>query len=464
MPEAGPKTTPDGSAAPPTSSRTTVRCGYKVGARGGYLWWWHPGKSWIVRSAPATVRTKEDGQRGRWVSILDPPFELSSLLRELDHEALVEAGERTITSFPRHERPKRTPHGLIRRASVRQFFKEVPLNVQAALKVGFTSGSWALFRLLMSSAHARDLMQSEDGARIAWLLGNMHHCLRVADPLRRARRWAKLKRRDILGHLDFPSSASAVATLGRVAREDLSVWAIGDLRKVLLTPHLAERARHLPRITGAIIDLLGHEELVPYLSPALLTQLSLEEPGVARDRWRFSVELRETLYLLGQASMPVPTFLSREHVRRHHDRALAVVARARTETQSKRSFPDLPIALSPEELTFIRHLGHSAALSEEGIVMSHCLGRLPFHHELARRGDFHAFAVEQPERLTLALHRRNGRWEIYDFRGPGNVMPSQGASIRTASSILDRFRAVDARSKERRERSLRSGSVEEIPF
>lgn len=442
---------PESDAAPlsgsdvgvrPKRDRVTMRCGYKVGARGPYLWIWRFGRTWVLRSRPAVARHKEDGPGKAWKQTLTLPFEVSRLLRELDHAALVDAGSKKVQSFPALERPLRSPHATRRREAVRRFFADVPLDVQHAIKDRFDAGTWPLFRLLLTCDPARELMATEDGARLGWLLANLHDLVSAPDLLRRARRWARLGRREILGRVGFPATAAALSALSKVPREDMSVWNIKPLQAALATPALWDRLRHLPQITSVVLDLTTAPRLLSLLAPSFLLELAREPPRRHRDASSLRYLLSETVDMLERQDQRVPLFTSVAQLREHHDRALR---RTPVEHQlSQEPFPPLPIELTPEEQDLVVPLRTSEALAAEGVTMEHCLGRGTMHHALARLGHFHAFQILKPERLTLAVIWAFGRWSIYDLQGPGNTPTEHPEARELAAKILARFCAVNA--------------------
>jgi hypothetical protein len=422
----------------------TSACRFREGPDGdpatGSVWHLFHGDVHLLRAQPPSVVRKAAGS-AVWRRALHLPFELSAMLRELEHEDDVNAGRRRLSSIPVDERPLRRPYRTHRRAAMRRFFAAVPQAVQHALR-GFSTGSFPLFRFLHTTPGALDLMASDDGAALAWCLANAHE-LRSnpyqpaeRDLLRRARRQLRHRRRDALAFVGLPTTTAALSALGKVPRVCLDGAHVDAVKTILSTPELHERARHLP-VWNHVVDLLT-VPLHRHVHASFLHEVSAEPP--ARLRWpQTSLELRETLAMLSACGLKPPLFRSRAHLRDVHDD----LVRRRTPVGrwwSTAPFPPPPVALSTRERRFVEPLVDSAALLREGRAMRHCLGSVAEQHALAGAGRFFAFALTKPGRSTVAItwSARSARWCLYDLRGPANAVASAAAAA-FAQDLLARF-------------------------
>lgn len=422
-------------------NRVTAACAWKVGKNGGYVWHWKPGRIHVLRSTPPKVMTRSEG--GPWRNLLDPPFELSTMLRELAHDDAVVAGLIRRSEGPRGDRALPGPYREHRRAAMRQFFADVPDPIQHALRDGWCDGSWPLFRFLSTTPEASDLMASDDGAAVAWCLANAHLFLdgkAASHGLRRARRLLHKKRHETLSLVGLPTTKAALKALARVPRRDFRKSLPGVVATVLNTPLLWERAKHLPVWSEPVLELL-RPALLPFIAPSLLLEVAsqpLDMPGRGAVLWL----LQDTIALLQASQTPVPVFASRAALQAVHDEALAQQAQHQTPTSwwSSVPFPPLPIELSTRELTWMTPLLDSAALAAEGKAMHHCLGSIDTHHALAAKGHFYAFALTKPERLTLAVvfDATTTTWSLYDLKGKANVDADDSAGA-IADALLQRF-------------------------
>jgi hypothetical protein len=429
------------SARKSTNNAVTAACLFHEDDRGGFVWHFHHGNTHLMRSTPSLLR-KGSGA-GRWRASLHLPFEVSVVLREIRHEAALHEKARKLVDIPVHERPGKGRYRVYRREAMRRYFAPIHTDILDGI-ADWNAGSYPLLRFLLTTPDALDLMHSEDGARLAWCLANLHEIDHTAGshPLRTGRSWVRRRRRDILGRLGLPPTNAALQALRKVPRASFNQGRLGDLGRVLRSPILDARARHLP-VWDRALDVL-HEDLHPFVHDALLRELCEPDPVGPLPTSAFlqsplTCDLRHTLELFQQARMSPPVFRSVAHLREVHDDMMA--RRTRLEgVWSKAPFPPFPVELSAKERRSLTPLIDSAALLQEGRTMHHCLGTLRTHHLRARRGHFHAFAMTRPERLSLAFiwNIEEARWSLYDLRGPANQHAGAPAHD-TASHLVARL-------------------------
>lgn len=434
-------------------SRVTAACNWKEGKNGGYVWHWRRGRIHTLRSSPPKLMYKS-GDAGPWRNLLDAPFELSTMLRELARDDAVQAGLAKRTDGPRNERPLSGPYREHRRAAMRRFFHDVAAPVRAGLQDGWCDGSWPLFRFLCKTPAALELLATPDGAAVCWGLANLHVFLEgdaASHALRRARRQLSKKRHEILGLFQLPATKAALKALAKVPRRDLGKTPLLAVREIVATPELATRGLHLPVWNHLVLEVLTPTmiPLLPHVSPALLLQVSTwSGPEFEQGSLRLGFLLRDTVALVQQQGLPLPVFASLEHLQTVHDEALqASWSTKAIPWWSPTPFPPLPITLSPRELDSVTPLLDSATLLAEGKTMHHCLGTMPWHHDAAAAGHFYAFALTKPERFTVAVIRGDGAgpWSFYDVKGPANASVSP-AAMEVAEALLQRFQRSAATS------------------
>lgn len=429
------------SARKPPNNAVTAACSFREDDRGGFVWHFHHGNTHLMRSTPSLLR-KGSGD-GRWRSSLHLPFEVSVVLREIRHEAALHEKARQVGDIPAHERPGKGQYRVYRRDAMRRYFAPIHTDILDGI-ADWNAGSYPLLRFLLTTPSALDLMHSEDGARLAWCLANLHDLDLNAGshPLRTGRSWVRRRRRDILGRLGLPTTNAALQALRKVPRASFSQGRLGDLGRVLRSPILHDRARHLP-VWDRALDVL-HEDLQAFVHDALLRELCERDPSGTLPPAAFgpsplTCDLRHTLELFRQARMSPPVFRSVAQIREVHDDMMARITRLEG-VWSKAPFPPFPVELSAKEQRSLTPLIDSAELLREGRTMHHCLGTLRSHHRRARRGHFHAFAMTRPERLSVAFawDVEAARWNLYDLRGPANQHAGAPAH-ELASQLLARL-------------------------
>ena len=428
----------------------TRRSAFKLREKGALYLEFNEARVFAYRPSPPRVWTRRKTDDGsKWLALRDPPLAIGDLIREIRVEDALMAGTLKWNDVPVEARPKRGSFYVRRRVNLRLFLHEVPRAVQDETSRGFQEGTWPLFRFLQSTPAALELCQSEDGARLAWLLANAHVLLldealiepwseqkRRPDTLAFARRWMTKKRKVILGRLGFAATSASVAALAKVPRHHLSATTARLLRTVLLHPESKAIAAHLPRLSTALLHFLNAPEFISRVHHDLFVELSggnLVSFGASAT----VDELRDTVALAAQLDATLPLFKSRDQIRAMHD---VLTEKARLLTQaSNQLLPPFPLSLSPPEAAVMAHLGTTLTLMGEGQGMHHCLGTLQMHHTLAAQGRFHAFAVKEPIRATLAFIRpTGGPWGIYDFKAFANA-PVPVDMHHLAASLLRRL-------------------------
>ena len=418
--------------------QVTSACGFTEDDRGGVLWHWRESKRYVLRAVPTRLLRRTE--RGPWRGTTEMPFELSVALRELDNAERVRRGEAKVFDFPESERPMWRAYRVHRRRAVERFFAPVPGVVREAVKVGWTRGSYSLFRFLMTTPAAVDLMASEDGANLAWCLANADQLKGrelVGHTLRQARSQLRRRRRDALAFIGLPATTTALRGLGKVPRAQLGEL-MPELVRVVNSPTLLARAQTMPVWNGALFLL--QERLLPWVTSSLLLEVSTDATQQNQGYSHCTVaDLADAIELAAHMNVTIPPIHSRARLTEIHDDLFART-QVLTHFGSVVPFPPPPATLSKREQEWIQPLTTSAALAREGQTMHHCLGNLETQHQRAAAGEYYAFSLFRPERLTLAVafHPRRGIWVIEDLRSAHN-MPADDCAHAIAEELVARF-------------------------
>ena len=397
-----------------------------------------------VRPSPPRVwRRPVDGSEP-WKGKSDLPFELNVALREVATADALAAGELKLESIALWERPPTRTSARIRRANLARFFAALDPFARAIAAREWGQGTWPLYCLLASSPEARELCKTDDGVRVAWALAQARWLLfpdAPKRPLAFARRWAKKKRRDILGRLGFPPTAASVKALAKVPLAHPTLASALALRAVLNDAAARERAQHLPALTRGVLEVLHDPSLRPHVDHAFL--LELANYGVhtwhAAEGWVLSL-LKDSVRLAAQLQRSLHVFSSVTALVKRHDQ-LAQWA-SQVAQVSSAPLPALPIGLTAHDRRVARPLRSGVELLEEGRQMGHCLGSLDWQQQMAYLGTYVAFAVLDPKRLTLSLVRGDdGTWQVGDLTGPKNALPPR-AAYAWANDLLARFNSA----------------------
>ncbi len=386
------------------------------------------------RPAAAWVKHRDDA---RWKGAACPDIHVGHLIRHVRaQQAIAEGAERK--SFAPEDRPPPRPYETRRRANFARFLDQIPREVQDELALHrYPSRDWPLLRFLVASPEAHELCCSDHRA-LVYALSAARRL--VGDPARRrvafARRWLRRGPRTALARLGFPDRPLSARVLRKLTLEHADVEVLAALRTGLRHPETAKVLAHLDRVNAAIA-MACQPEWLSRCSPGLWTDL--RERNSRWDGHNFVRTLIDTMELEAQLRVRRhPRLSSHDDLRAHHD---ALVSRARrTRLAQTGPFPPPPVALNVDEATWATPLTNGAALVAEGEAMHHCLGTLQQHHELARRGQFYAWAIDGEERATVALVGGDTAWRLYDARGPANTCVSDNLT-RWARGLVRRARS-----------------------
>lgn len=408
-----------------------------------------------VRPSPPRVWKKPIDGSDKWKGASHLPFELNAALREINTANAIAAGELALESLAPWQRPPTRTSARIRRDNLARFFAQLDPFVRSVVARDWGQGTWPLYCLLYSSPEAREMCTSDDGIRVAWALAQArwlpmdpwdqgghagHGGHAPKRPLAFARRWAKKKRRDILGRLGFPASNASVKALAKVPLPHLTLATAHALREVLNHEPSRERAQHLPELTRGVLEVLREAALRPLVDHAFLLELAAYGSHAPDDEQRVLARLRDTARLAAQLNRKLKLFSTVTDLSTRHDELVAWATKLVQATSAP--FPPLPIALTPHDLQVLRPLKNGVELLEEGRQMGHCLGSLDWQQHMAHAGKLIAFSVHWPTRLTLALERGgDGTWFVHDLAGPHNAAPPHQA-YRWVQDLLARFNSA----------------------
>jgi hypothetical protein len=315
-----------------------------------------------------------------------------------------------------------------RHAALRHLCADIDPSIQREL-MRWYDGTWDLLRLLSTSVEARQLCETEDGRRLAWVCAQARMLLtsdwRRARALSIVRRMLRRRRRDLVGALGFPATAASVRAIGRIVPENMSRQALRCLHQVLNDPVRRHRAAHLPRLPAILLGALTSPHL-ERCSDRLLFELA-EDTRPEED----SGDDVDTVYDLLRDSVEIGVLLGRSAPMFHSRRMLmtcfedVVSAWYRWVHLSDAPLPSPPDRRTDDERRWVRPLSSLAAWGAEGRAMRHCLGATEEQLARGRAGTLVCWAIDGDEPLTLAAGRDDtGHWDLCDLRGRFNSAPS----------------------------------------
>jgi len=254
----------------------------------------------------------------------------------------------------------------------------------------------------------------EANPALAYMLALSPRCgrpTRAGKPAALPAALAFTRQRRLLGWLGFPATEAVRHVLARIEPAAVNVPAMLTLRKALTGVELPPRLAHAARINADVLLLAGHR-LLDTVSAAIFEAVS-ETEGAASPSW-FARQIVSTAAMWNRLrpGSPRPVFQSRESVRVLR-RELTAEQRARRAEAPVGAFPAPPIPGTPA----IQPVTNREMLDDEGQQQRNCLAT---YWKRAKAGRVAVYRVLEPERCTLSLVKRQGRWVIGELEAANN--------------------------------------------
>ncbi|MCY2927990.1 MAG: hypothetical protein NTV86_00570 [Planctomycetota bacterium] len=299
------------------------------------------------------------------------------------------------------------------------FWTDVPPEVRRIVSA-FPDRQWHIFSFLARCGKAAWEL-AEANPALAFCLANnwVFHKPAVAQPLRAARALLVRKQHQIAGWLGFPPTRSAARILAKIEPTGLAVGRLLYLRDRMADPETLKTLRHLPRIGPHLAIILTNQRLLRHVSARFLRELA--NPNARPDRRNYyppSANVSTWLFdTLEMAEALHPDF----------DRKFDSLAELWTANQiffvqmdeleeeghENFRFPPPPIPGTDA----IVPITTPEALAEEGRLQNHCARN---YGRRVAAGESYFYRVLKPERATLSLQFKAGKWNIGEVKSKGN--------------------------------------------
>lgn len=299
--------------------------------------------------------------------------------------------------------------------SLREFDELIPPEIQAVL-TQVPGQHFALLSLLARVPEARDLARHD--LALTWLVANAK-LIAPRCGLREVRRALARGRWRLLQLLDVPAENCVLKALRRL---DLtSLVHVSELAALqTLTADDLRELRHVPRIDGDILALLGAPELRHLRGPGLLRELALRP----RSYWASGPDSATAVLwrvlpaslLAGHTVRPARSLAELERADQSARRVLDSISRHCPTWLPAPSLPPPPPQLGATRLV------NEYELVEEGATMQHCIAN-PSGKYVAelRAGRAAVFHLSRPVPATLYLVHSGKRWHFGEVNGVRNA-------------------------------------------
>ncbi len=399
----------------------------------GKLYVFSPERILVVRGGAAPRGWRMSARTGRWFG-WEPDLDFRRLLRAAREAARTPLPERLSGGqlvAPNGQLylpgvPVRAPWRAHAIAAFLDTFE--PGVIDLALRHGWSH--WPLVALYARSRRARELAVHQPVIAFAVALARRIHPHPPRRLFRSAETWLAKPAREVLGWLGFPATKATVRLFGQIAPEHLTPFDLTELRTALQDPATHRLLAHLPRVNDSVISVVADPDVLAHVAPSFLEKFAeTREPtypvGILRSTLAKAARLgRRPPLLRGWADV---SSIDDEYLRRFGQ-------------PKPVEFPPPP--LPGTEL--VVPITTSDALVEEGRTMRHCIGS--FASRVAR-GQVYVYQLLAPERATVAIALREGRWDVLDVRGHANVLASEPA-LRAVHSWLEVARGEEGQDDE----------------
>lgn len=309
-----------------------------------------------------------------------------------------------------------------------QWIQRIPDEVRKAVAV-FPSRQWHLLSMAARCGDgALDLIQSNRALAFMMASNWVYHTPAVTQPLRSVRALLRpgKRHRDMLVWLGFPDRRAARKVLAKVIPKSINVAQLFYLRQACHDPRMLKVMGHLPRLNAGCLRIVTDPDLIDIGSYSLLEEISADRREDAGPR--SAGVLRDVLRMLEALGGRVASV---RHIRRvsdlkeWHDHLAARVPVAPSNAGRSEDVMRLPFPREPIPGTdMIVPIRDPESLRAEATEQQHCAWAMA--SDVAMKQDIYFYRVMSPERATLALVLRSGRWRLKELRGYKNESVHSG--------------------------------------
>lgn len=307
---------------------------------------------------------------------------------------------------------------------IRQYSESIPPAIRLSV-APFANRHWHLLRWLSRcSQAAEDLLVSNPALAYmvasGWEFGSERE-RRSCEPA--PVMLAHRKQRHILGWLGFPPTEGLRHIVRKIEPSAITIPRLIALRRRMLLPEVVKRLAHVPRVNQGVLDMAGDAGLLA-VTPRLLEGISCLPDHEAADLARTLADTVR-MWRAVRRREPLPVFTTAARIVEVHDELVREVNRLGLGSVNG----DLPDAPVPGTAT-IQPITSRQMLFEEGRHQHNCVGS---YAGRVARGSLAIYRVLEPERATLSLAKRAGRWHVDQLKGPCNRPVQPG----TRKAVLD---------------------------
>lgn len=239
--------------------------------------------------------------------------------------------------------------------------------------------------------------------------------------------WAQLlplKRKQLAARFGFTPTNHSVRLLAKLQPESIHASLFPALRQASQTPGADQALSHLTQINPAVLTATTSPDWLQRFNHSSLQHLTRLRPTA--DPKELAEKLDHLARDARERRLPLPAVRTLRDI----DTALRPPPppprqprpprpiRPR-QTRNRRPFPAPPLNGTESILP----LRSQQALAEESAHMEHCIGTNGSYARQIEDGRLFAYRILAPQRLSLTIRLRAGRWHIDELKGLRNCAP-----------------------------------------
>jgi hypothetical protein len=301
-----------------------------------------------------------------------------------------------------------------------RWHRTIPRDVREVI-CRFSSRHWHMLAFIARCGKpAFDLAVSNPALAYALASNWVFHSPAVKRPLRSARALLAPGRsqRDILEWLGFPRTEAARKMLAKMAPKSVGIEALLYLRQGMGDAGTLKLLSHLPRINAGALRLATDPRLVTLAAPSLLEQVALNPADDERAVSGFMLRDCAGMWHALHPDRNPRSIARLDRLTDLHEELIEEVNKRRP-PRPRIPFPEPPLPGTPE----IVPLTNSEELEKERRAQRNCVAY--YADRIATGEHVYIYRVLAPERATLSVVLKSGRWVQEELSLKGNAKPSE---------------------------------------
>ena len=373
----------------------------------------------VIRAWPLPTAWKKGGRVAGWHPFrpkIDIPREdLTARIEWLSGPPIDDEGQ-LYFPFDMFEKPRYASWMYLR------WIDRIPLDIRKVVGA-FNDRRWHLLSLIARCGNpALDLAIANPALAYALASNWVFHQPRVAQPMRSARALLKpgKKQVEIMEWLGFPATESARKMLAKILPKSIYMIPLLRFRTMMKNSELIGRFRHLPFINGYVLRMAMSQRFMSVAGTGLLLEMLKDHRKAQFNSFTIWQLVKDTLAmheLLRQNAGPLPVMADYPNLLRVHNDYTREIMDQKDESN------DIPLPPPPIQGTDnIVPLVTVSQLRAEGREQKNCVGS--YAKRVLVHRNIYIYRVVKPERCTLSVDLKDGKWRIDQLYQSCNRIPS----------------------------------------